>query len=60
MNDEKSEGRRVGSSIFCCDGYMSSGNKGKKMKSTCGVFFTKKTSDTAYFEFERFFNNQKN
>ena len=30
-----------------------------KIKLTCGVFSTKKTSGTAYIEFRKFFNNQK-
>ena len=30
-----------------------------KIKLTCDVFSTKKTSGTAYIEFGKFFNNQK-
>ena len=30
-----------------------------KIKLTCRVFSTKKTSGTAYIEFGKFFNNQK-
>ena len=60
MNYEKIEGRRKGSNIFCCDGYMYSKNNEYKNKINLRcVLYKKDCSGTAYIEFGKFFNNQK-
>ena len=60
MNYEKIEGRRKGSNIFYCDGYMYSKNNEYKNKINLRcVLYKKDCSGTAYIEFGKFFNNQK-
>ena len=43
MNYERIEGRRKGSNIFCCDGFMYSKKMNTKIKLNFGVLSTKKT-----------------
>ena len=60
MDYKKIEGRRKGSNIFCCDGYMYSKNNEFKNKINLQcVLYEKDCSGTAYIEFRKFFNNQK-
>ena len=59
MNDEKIEGRRKPPTFFLVMGICIQKTMNTKIKLTCGVFSTKKTSGTAYFEFGKFFNNQR-
>ena len=51
MNCEKIEDRRKGSNIFRFHGYMYKKIMNAKIKLTCGMFSTKKTSGTAFIEF---------
>ena len=60
MNYEKIEGRRKGSIIFCCDGYMYSKNNEYKNKNDLRcVLYKKDCSGTAFIEFGKLFNNQE-
>ena len=60
MNYEKIEGRRKGSNLFLLWWvYVFKKTMNTKLKLTCRVFSTKKTSGTACIEFGKVFNNQK-
>ena len=60
MNYEKLEGRRKGSNIFCCDGYMySKSNEYENKISLRCVFYKKDRFGIAYIEIEKFFNTEK-